>query len=114
MRLLIICLLLFSTAAYAQRRKKSDSGAIAIGPYYPEENKYAPKAKRGKSKGAITRNSLENYKAQRKFVNKQKRKAERILEGPNYGTVNYFGHKREPVKSKPGKTKYCKECQIWH
>jgi hypothetical protein len=110
MRLLVLLLLLLSTAAYSQRKKKAaqESGAIAVGPYFPDDNKYSGE----KSDGKVT--SIERYKAQRKSVNKQKRKAERILEGRNYSSVNYFGHKREPVKNKAGKTKYCKECQIWH
>jgi hypothetical protein len=110
MRLVVFFFLILSTAAYGQRKKKAaqESGAIAVGPYFPDDNKYS--AKKSKSKGT----SLQRYKVQRKSVNKQKRKAERILEGPNYGSVNFFGHKREPVKNKPGKTRYCKECQIWH
>lgn len=110
--LLFLLLLMLSAVAYGQRKKKSGqtSGAIAIGPYYPEENKYAPKAKKGSRKVDLQL----RYEEQRKKVHKQKRKAERILESPSYGDVGFFGHRSEPRKHKPDKMKWCKTCGIRH
>jgi hypothetical protein len=45
---------------------------------------------------------------------KEKRKAEKIMEKPQYSNPMYFGHKRPPKKRAPNKMKYCKECGIRH
>ncbi len=117
-RLFFIGFLLLSITSFAQKKKrasKNESQATSVGPYYPEENKYAPKAKKVKRKNrGISRNAQENALTQRKSVAKQKRKAEKILEGPDYSNPTYFGHKRLPKKHKAGETKFCKVCGIRH
>lgn len=115
-RLIILLLLVANTATFGQKRKssKNESQTTSVGPYYPDANKYSPKSKRIKSKDGISRQAQQQAKAQRGIVAKQKRKAERILESPNYGSTNYFGHKRTPRKRKPENMKYCNVCGIRH
>lgn len=118
-RTLIILFLLLSSLAYGQKKKKKsardESQATSVGPYYPEENKYVPKSKKGKRRGnGVSREAINNYYDQRELVAKQKRKAEKTLEGPNYSDPTYFGHKRPPKKRKPADMKFCKVCGIRH
>lgn len=116
-RFLLLSLILLTTAAYSQKKKKSsrsESQVTSVGPYYPDANKYAPKAKKKKTKGGVSRESLNNFYAQREVVAKQKRKAEKTLAGTNYGDPNHFGHKRPPKKHKPEQMKFCKVCGIRH
>lgn len=114
---LILCMMLISTLAFAQRKKrgaKAPSQVTSVGPFYPDANKYVPKTKRVKSKDGISRQAQENAKARRELTAKQKRKAERTLAGTNYGSTNYFGHKRPPKKRKPEDMKLCEVCGIKH
>lgn len=111
--------MLISTFAFAQRKKKASkasSQVTSVGPYYPDANKYVPPKKRGKnkSKDGISRQAQENALARRELTAKQKRKAERTLVGTNYGSTNYFGHKRPPKKRKPEDMKLCEVCGIKH
>lgn len=111
--------MLTSTFAFAQRKKKGSnapSQTTSVGPFYPDANKYIPKTKRvkKKSKDGISRQAQQNAIARRELTAKQKRKAERTLAGTNYGSPNYFGHKRPPKKSKPEDMKLCKVCGIRH
>lgn len=116
-RLFFLSLLLLTTVSYAQKKKKSsrnESQVTSVGPYYPEANKYAPKAKKKKTKGGISREAQNNFYAQREVVAKQKRKAEKTLAGANYGDPTHFGHRRPPKKHKPEQMKFCKVCGIRH
>ncbi|GCC52602.1 hypothetical protein SanaruYs_28390 [Chryseotalea sanaruensis] len=111
--------MLLSSFAFAQRKKKGSrapSQVTSVGPFYPDANKYIPKAKRGKSKSkdGISRQAQQNAVARRELTAKQKRKAERTLAGTNYGSINYFGHKRPPKKRKPEDMKLCEVCGIKH
>jgi len=115
-RLFLIGFLLLTTACFAQKKNKTsknESQATSVGPYYPEANKYIPKKKR--RKGGLTYNEAQNdFYDQRQLVAKQKRKAEKILEGPDYSNPTYFGHKRPPKKRSADKMKFCKVCGIRH
>ena len=116
-RFTLLIFLSLSTASYAQRKKKSsknESQVTSVGPYYPDANKYVPKAKKKKMKGGISRESQNNFQAQRQLVAKQKRKAERILSDTNYADSYHFGHKRPPKRHKPEDMKLCKVCGIRH
>jgi hypothetical protein len=111
--------MLLSTFAFAQRKKKGSkapSQVTSVGPFFPDANKYIPKAKRNKvkSKDGISRQAQQNAVARRELTAKQKRKAERTLAGTNYGSTNYFGHKRPPKKRKPEDMKLCEVCGIKH
>jgi membrane-bound lytic murein transglycosylase B len=116
-RFLFLSLLLLATASFAQKKKKAsrnESQVTSVGPYYPDANKYAPKAKKKKSKHGISREAQNNFYAQREVVAKQKRKAEKTLAGVNYGDPTHFGHRHRPKKHKPEKMKLCKVCGIRH
>lgn len=115
---LFLLFVLVSNAGFAQKRsKKADepTKSSSVEPYYPEANKYVPKAKksRRKDRGA-TYNDQQNFYDQRKAVNKKKEKAQRILDDPQYANPTYFGHKRPPKKRKPEDMKFCKVCGIRH
>lgn len=47
-------------------------------------------------------------------VYKEKAKAEKEAQKPQYSNPLYFGHKKPPKKRKNGKKKFCKECGLWH
>ena len=116
-RLLFVALLLPGITAFAQKKKKSSanqSQVTSVGPYYPDANKYVPKAKKKKMKGGISREAQNNFYAQRELVAKQKRKAERTLSDTNYADSYHFGHKRPPKRHKPEDMKFCKVCGIRH
>lgn len=74
---------------------------------------YAPKASRRASKGTTYDLQQEYYDRMEQVV-KTRRKAEKIMEKPQYSDPMYFGHKRPPKKRKPSRMKFCKECGIRH
>ncbi|WP_421871408.1 hypothetical protein [Marinoscillum sp.] len=47
-------------------------------------------------------------------VQKQKAKAAKEADKPQYTNPLYFGHKKPPKKRPNGKKKFCKECGLWH
>jgi hypothetical protein len=120
--LIILLVLCTTTATFAQSKKKRKKVQTAqqqpssLTPYFPAEN-YEPE-KKGKTKKAksrkITRNAVEEHESRMKEVVKAHRKAEKESLKPQYADFTYFGHKRKPKKHKPGKMKFCKECEIWH
>lgn len=57
---------------------------------------------------------MDEHEARMKAVVKDHRKAEKEMLKPQYSDPTYFGHKRKPKKHKPGKMKFCKECEIRH
>lgn len=114
--LLIICA---GTASFAQSKKKqkktksSQQQSTSLSPYFPSED-YEPE-KKGKNKSRkVTYNAMDEHEDRMKAVVKGHRKAEKERMKPQYADPTYFGHKRKPKKSKPGKMKFCKECEIRH
>ena len=57
---------------------------------------------------------MAEYEARMKDVVKQDRKEAKLAKKPKYSDQSYFGHKNKPKKRKPGKRKFCKECQLVH
>jgi hypothetical protein len=115
-RIALISLLFFTTASFAQKKRKeakAKSEASSVEPYYPETNKYVPAKKKGK-RGGITYNAQDNFYKQRDVVAKQKRYAEKELDKPQNTNPAYFGHKRLPKKRPPEKMKFCKVCGLRH
>lgn len=110
-----------SSVSFAQSKKKqkkansSPQRSTSLSPYFPSED-YAPeKATKKKSKGRkATYNAMDEHEARMKAVVKAHRKAEKEMSKPQYADPTYFGHKRKPKKNKPGKMKFCKECEIRH
>jgi hypothetical protein len=82
----------------------------------PTEQKrvYAPKASRKKSSPGPTYSAEARYYERMEKLERAKEKEEKIKAKPQYSDPMYFGHKRKPKKSKPGKMKFCKECGIRH
>lgn len=116
--LLVVCA---CTASFAQSKKKQKNGkssqqqASSLSPYFPAED-YEPE-KKGKTKSKsrkATYNALDEHEARMKEVVKSHRKVEKEMMKPQYADPTYFGHKRKPKKHKPGKMKFCKECEIRH
>ena len=115
--LLVIVLILITSAAFAQSRKgkkKPVANTQQPNALNPEPKKnYAPKPSR-KSADGPTFESEQKYYDRMAALEKAKRKTERLQSLPQYSDPMYFGHKRPPKKRKPGKMKYCRECGIRH
>ncbi|HMV07366.1 MAG TPA: hypothetical protein PK325_03925 [Cyclobacteriaceae bacterium] len=120
--LILLLVLCATTASFAQSKKKqkkvqsSPQQPNSLTPYFPAED-YEPE-KKGKTKKSksrkVTHNAEDEHEARMKEVVKAHRKAEKEMLKPQYADFTYFGHKRKPKKHKPGKMKFCKECEIWH
>lgn len=119
--LIVLLVLLASTALFAQSKKKQKRTGqkkeqpSSLSPYFPKAD-YAPeKATKKKSKGRkVTYNAMAEHEDRMKAVVKSQRKAEKESLKPQYSDPSYFGHKRKPKKRPPGKMKFCKECEIRH
>lgn len=122
MRLLITLLLIFVTcASFSQSRKKrkdsapetQQQGPSSVDPGFPKEE-YGPKKSKRKNSHGPTYESQSEYEDRMRATVKDKRKAEREMEKPQYSDPTYFGHKRKPKKRSPKNMRYCKECGIRH
>lgn len=118
---LIILLVVFAcTPSFAQSKKKqkaksSSQQSTSLSPYFPSEDYKPEKTGKSKSKSSkLTYNAMDEHEARMKAVVKDHRKAEKEMLKPQYSDPTYFGHKRKPKKHKPGKMKFCKECEIRH
>lgn len=120
--IIILLMVCASSVSFAQSKKKpkktesSPQRSTSLSPYFPAED-YVPKktTQKKKSKGSqITYNAMDEHEARMKAVVKAHRKAEKEMAKPQYSDPTYFGHKRKPKKNKPGKMKFCKECEIRH
>lgn len=107
--------------AFAQSKKKqkkppgNQPSASSLSPYFPSEDYVPEKKSKSKSKSRkVTYNAMDAHEARMKEVVKAHRKAEKESLKPQYSDPTYFGHKRKPKKHKPGKLKFCKECEIRH
>lgn len=120
---LIILLVLCVTTSFAQSKKKRNTKktetaqqqSSSLSPYFPSKD-YEPE-KKGKTKSKsrkATYNAMDEHEDRMRAVVKANRKAEKELLKPQYSDPTYFGHKRKPKKHKPGKMKFCKECEIRH
>lgn len=115
---LFACISAESSAQFWKRKKNPEQEATMRQPnsldptVFPDKD-YAPKASRRSSKGP-TYGLEEEYYERMEEVVKNRRKAEKLMEKPQYSDPLYFGHKRPPKKRKPSRMKYCKECGIRH
>jgi hypothetical protein len=57
---------------------------------------------------------IKEYEDRMQANAKKYKKISQIADKPQYSDPAYFGHKKKPRKRKPGKKKFCKECQIVH
>jgi hypothetical protein len=118
----IVCLAFLAAEADAQflkKKKGTEKAEVAtqqpnsLDPSSSARKEYAPKASRKTTKGP-TYGLEQEYYERMEAVAKERRKAERIMEKPQYSDPSYFGHKRPPKKRKASKMKFCKECGIRH
>lgn len=127
--LIAFLLALFITDARAQfwKKDKKDKTGISIQQpsslspgnerRMPERGTYAPRGSQRSAKasrGPTYDRLVEEYYERMEAVAKAYKRAERMLEKPQYSNPMYFGHKRPPKKHKPSKMKYCKVCGIRH
>ena len=57
---------------------------------------------------------IEEYEERMEANAKKYKRMSKEMQKPQYSDPGYFGHKKKPKKRKPGKKKFCKECQIVH
>lgn len=57
---------------------------------------------------------IEEYEDRMEANAKKYKRMSREMQKPQYADPSFFGHKNKPRKRKPGKKKFCKECQIVH
>ena len=119
--IIFIFLLGVSVSSYAQLRKKRNKNInteqtqqpTTLDPL-PERTQVPPRASRTRNTKGPTFESERQYYERMEALEKEKRKAEKMMMKPQYSDPMYFGHKRPPKKRKAGKLKYCKECGIRH
>lgn len=119
---LLILLVFITGDTYAQFWKKkhpveTQSESTQPTSLHPTQQKKAYAARAGSTQrsGKGPTYGLEQaYYERIERVAKERKKAERIMEKPQYSDPLYFGHKRPPKKRKPSKMKFCKECGIRH
>jgi hypothetical protein len=113
----IFMLLAGASLAQSSKKKKKDdaqrSAPTTLDPSY-QQKQAEPKKVKKKSSDGPTYESEQAYYDRMARLFKEKRKAEKEMEKPQYSNPMYFGHKRPPKKHKPGKMKFCKECGLRH
>jgi hypothetical protein len=114
---LLVSLASVSLAQSSKKRKKEEAqknaSPNALDPSY-QKKEYEPKKTKKKSSGGPTFESEQAYYDRMAKLYKDKKKAEKEMEKPQYSNPMYFGHKRPPKKHKAGKLKFCKECGLRH
>jgi hypothetical protein len=115
----LLMFVMFAGIARAQSEEqnaeeKKQGNANSLEPYYPKEKQVPKKAKKKSSSRGATYESEQQYYDRMAKVFKEKEKAEKEMQKPQYANPMYFGHKRPPKKRKPGKMKFCRECGLKH
>ena len=123
LRIALIILMAFvsvdASAQFWKRKKKKAETENAVphpnslDPSVSVNRQYEPKEAKRSAKGPTYGLQQEFYERMEQ-VAKDRRKAEKLMEKPQYSDPVYFGHKRPPKKRKPSRMKYCKECGIRH
>lgn len=119
---LIIFIAFLSGDAYAQFWKKKRKAEIhneatqptSLNPAQQKKEYAARAASAQKPEKGPTYGLEQAYYERMEKVAKERKKAERLMDKPQYSDPLYFGHKRPPKKRKPSKMKFCKECGIRH
>lgn len=88
--------------------KKSEYSIIS-----KKSSKKAKKAYKNSYTGQFDK-KIEEYEDRMQANAKKYKKMAKGMKNPQYSDPSYFGHKNKPKKRKPGKKKFCKECQIVH
>jgi hypothetical protein len=124
MRKVVYLFLLFlglSVMAQAQTKNKSRTTKGDTYNYRSEYNAKPSKKEVRKAKKAYKNSyarqfdvKIEEYEDRMQANAKKYKKLAQEAEKPQYSDPTYFGHKNKPKKRKPGKKKFCKECQIVH
>lgn len=121
----VVLFICFATLAVGQAKKKTKAEPA---PSSQQPSSLSPNAQQqvqqpvtAKSKSKSKSPKLEvTYDPERKFyqrakqVSKERIKAEKEMQKPQYSDPMYFGHKKPPKKRPIGKQKYCKECGMKH
>lgn len=114
---LLYLLLIFVVPAFGQKKQPEpprQNNPSSLSPEVPARSTHPPKASRKKSSGKVTYSLEEQYYDRVLSVAKERRRAEKVMQKPQYSDPMYFGHKRPPRKRPPGKMKYCRECGLRH
>ncbi len=113
---LLFILLGIGTISFAQSDNKKKEKSADRGATYGQDYKGSGY----KDKKKVTYNNLdfdkkvEEYEVRMEANVKKQKKIAKEMEKPQYSDPSYFGHKKKPKKRKPGKRKFCKECELVH
>jgi len=118
---LFLLFLSLSVLAQAQSKNKNQTSKGDAYNYRSEYNKKPSKKEVKKAKkaykGSYARQfdvKIKEYEDRMQANAKKYKKISQQADKPQYSDPGYFGHKNKPKKRKPGKKKFCKECQIVH
>lgn len=118
---LFLLFLSLSVVAQAQSQKKNRTSKGDSYNYRTEYNAKPSKKEIKKAKKAYKSSyarqfdiKIKEYEDRMQANAKKYKKIAQEAEKPQYSDPTYFGHKNKPKKRKPGKKKFCKECQIVH
>jgi hypothetical protein len=121
-KLIYIGFLLIFISAFAQAQTTYPT-RTSKGESYSKKSEYSmPSKKSSKKAKKAYKNSytgqfdrkIEEYEDRMQANAKKYKKMSKDMKKPQYSDPSYFGHKNKPKKRKPGKKKFCKECQIVH
>lgn len=118
---LFLLFLGLSVMVQAQTKKKYQTTKGDSYNYRSEYNSKPSKKEVKKAKKAYKNSyarqfdvKIEEYEDRMQANAKKYKKLSHEAKKPQYSDPAYFGHKSKPKKRKPGKKKFCKECQIVH
>lgn len=117
MKFLMLILLATSISglAYGQTSSATDNSLRprAAQSSFPSKKEIAKREKRA-MKPKTNIDLQKEYYERVETVAKERRKAARIMQKPQYSDPMFFGHKRLPKKRAPKDMRFCKECGIRH
>ena len=123
MKVIYVFLLLMGLSVIVQAQSRKDYPTTKGDSYnYRSEYNSKPSKKEVKSAKKAYKNSyarefdikIKEYEDRMQANAKKYEKLAKEAEKPQYSDPTYFGHKNPPKKRKPGKKKFCKECEIVH
>jgi len=123
LKVIYLCLLFLSLSVVAQAQSQNKNRTTKGDSYnYRSEYNTKPSKKEVKKAKKAYKNSyarqfdvkIKEYEDRMQANAKKYKKIAQEAEKPQYSDPTYFGHKNKPKKRKPGKKKFCKECQIVH
>jgi hypothetical protein len=109
----LVTIIPMTSLAQSGGKQPASSQPNSLNPNAPQREYGPRKVKKSKS-NKVTYSLEQQYYDRVLAVAKERKKAEKIMQKPQYSDPMYFGHKRPPKKRSAKKMRYCSECGIRH